>query len=47
MAILVLARSRARSTLDDDEESDTDEVLTVLRAASTLDDDIERLTLEV
>lgn len=43
----MLATLSAASTLEDEEESDSDDVLAALRAASTLDDERERLTLDV
>ncbi len=46
MAILPFAVARAASTLDDDEERDSEDVLVALRTASTLEEERERATLD-
>lgn len=46
MAILPFVVARAASTLEDDDERDSEDVLAALRAASTLEEERERVTLD-
>ena len=46
MAILPFVVVRAASTLDDDDERDSEDVLVALRAASTLEEERESVTLD-
>lgn len=47
VATAVFTTPRAESTLEDDDESEREEVLAAASAASILDDEDERLRLEV
>lgn len=44
--MLVFTKPSAESMLEEDEESERDEVFAVASAASMLDDELERLRLE-